>query len=146
MKFLLTERTPLFHRWSLQSIEPFAEIKYTLESKSVRIQFEEKRLFFLEMRGPLQQKLHVKSEYGVVLARIDLPKSAGMGIVTLDDTSFHYDIYNAAIKLFNLQNNLLTECTIEPYENIPNFELAALTFAYTWIYQHDYSKKLSSLA
>jgi len=145
MRWVLTESSAIFHRWTLLSAEPLAELKYTLESKSVRIHFEHKRLFFLEPQKPFQQKLIIKSEYGMAIASIDLPKSAGMGSINIDGNLLYFDIYNSAIHLFGKDRPPLTQCQIEPFDDISSNELTALAFSYAWIYQQDKTKKTVSL-
>jgi len=141
MKWVLQAASSAVHYWSLEAAASPLSLRYNLESKAVRLQHEEKRLFFLEWKGWFHQKIVVKSEYGAGVAIMVLPKIRDMGVISLDRETFYFDGSNSALKLFDSHKQLLAQSDIDPYEYLSAPELAALVFSLTWIIPSVHGRK-----
>lgn len=91
MRWALTQTTKQFHCWKLEGLDFSAEVKYNKEVHSFRIMADDKRLFFIERTGLLQQKFLLKTEYSVVLGETH-SRSWESGAAIYKGRKFHYTL------------------------------------------------------
>jgi len=70
MRWALTQSTNQLRSWQLKENEFIAALKYNKKAHSFRIAASDKRLFFIEKTGFLQNKFLVRTEYSVITGEI----------------------------------------------------------------------------
>lgn len=99
MIWALTETTNQFNSWKLEMNIFSAELKYNKKAQSFRItDGDDKRLFFIEKTGLLQNKFLIRTEYSVITGEVHPNGDGHSGVVVLENKKYHY--------LF--KNNVLT--------------------------------------
>lgn len=99
MIWALTETTNQFNSWKLEMDIFSAELKYNKKAQSFRItDGGDKRLFFIEKTGLLQNKFLIRTEYSVITGEVHPNGDGHSGVVVLENKKYHY--------LF--KNNVLT--------------------------------------
>lgn len=99
MKWALTGVTSQFHSWALELNKFAAELKYNKKAQSFRITADDdKRLFFIEKTGLLQNKFLIRTEYSVITGEVRPNGDWHSGVVILENKKCNY----------MLKNNVLT--------------------------------------
>ncbi|ANE52696.1 hypothetical protein [Flavisolibacter tropicus] len=122
------------HLWTLEGPEQIAELTFSPESKAFRLHYTHHRLFFLEDVGVLQQKIALKSEYGITLGEFQPQRHGQSGAVTVNDLKYHYKEDHANIQLFDKQKQRVVSIGVDFISELGIFEVASLLFSLAWIF------------
>ncbi|HYH13595.1 MAG TPA: hypothetical protein VD794_00150 [Flavisolibacter sp.] len=123
-----------FYSWTLEGTEQIASLTFTPGSKSFRLLYTSQRWFFLEYSGVLQQKIVVKSEYGITVGEIQPQRYGQNGTITVNGLKYYYTESYAAIDVLDKNKNLIVNLELKNMHKLDSFELCALLFAYAWVF------------
>ena len=112
-----------------------ANVKYNRENNSIRIFSSERRLFFLNNAGLLQNKILLTTEYGVTIGEIYPVKNNQKGVLHLGDHKFHYSIEKNLLGISDKRRQPVLNFNLEG-ELPDNYELAGILFTVTWLMVH----------
>jgi hypothetical protein len=126
MRWNLTQSTSQFNRWKLEQTET-AEIKYNKESHSFRIIASDKRLFFLDKTGFLQNRFLIRTEYNVIAGEI-LPRKPHSGLVIFENKKYNYLIKEDSIVVYSKKGDFSLTIRINGTAVSGQTELYALLF------------------
>jgi hypothetical protein len=133
MRWIEQERTNGFHFWTLEENRSIATLKFNPESKTFRLQYINHHLFFLEYTGVLQQRVALKSEYGVVLGKVQLQKHWQTGTIIVNDLKYYYSADHLYIHLYDKNKQLITNLAVDQINELSILELMSLVLAFVWI-------------
>lgn len=108
-----------------------ATIKYTAQSQSVRLQSNERRVFFLEEVGLLQSKILLKTEYGVQIGENYYTKQQHKGVLYLSKEKFSYSIEADAINIRHKRQQMIFQLDNAIALNAQ--DVSALLFSLSWL-------------
>jgi hypothetical protein len=108
-----------------------ATIKYTAQSQSVRLQSNERRVFFLEEVGVLQSKILLKTEYGVQIGENYYTKQQHKGVLYLSKQKFSYSIDADAINMYHKRQQLIFQ--LDKANALDAQDVSALLFSLAWM-------------
>jgi hypothetical protein len=126
MRWNLTQSTGQFNRWKLEQNES-TEIKYNKESHSFRITANDKRLFFLDKTGFLQQRVLIRTEYNIITGEI-LPKKLHSGLVIFENKKYNYLIKQDSIAVHSKKGDFSLTIAIDGTAVSDQAEIYALLF------------------
>lgn len=127
MKWVLNSTCNQSHHWSLQEHDRKAELRYNSEAHSIRLNTGDRRLFFMERTGLLQQRILLRTEYSVVVGESHF-RNRQSGTLILDGEKFSFTTENGRVQLFNRSHQLVAETTIDAPELLDPYEFSALLF------------------
>lgn len=110
-----------------------ATIKYSAQSQFVRLHSNERRVFFLEDVGLLQNKTLLKTEYGVQIGENFYTKQQHKGMLYLSKQKFHYTLDNDGVKIYNKRQQLIASFKLENATALNTAEVSALLFSLAWM-------------
>jgi len=142
MKWALTHSTDQLRYWKMHQDEFTVELKYNDQAKSFRLTADDKRLFFIEKTGFLQNKYLLKTEYSVVTGEINPVKNWHSGIVITDDKKFNYSLKENLLSLSSRKENLSLSLEVDNAESIHQVELFALVFSTLKVAMKSYAVKI----
>jgi hypothetical protein len=134
MQWIEHERSNSFHFWTLEGPDQIAELKYSPDTKTFRLHYTNHRLFFLEYAGILQQKIALKSEYGITLGEVQPQRHGQSGTLMVNDLKYYYTEDHKSIHLFDKNKQLVVSIDVDHISDLNIFELASLLFAEAWIF------------
>jgi hypothetical protein len=126
MRWNLTQSTGQFNRWKLEQNES-AEIKYNKESHSFRITANDKRLFFLDKTGFLQNRFLIRTEYNIIAGEI-LPKKSQSGLVIFENKKYNYLIQEDLVAVYSKKGDFSLTIAIDGTAVSDQTEIYALLF------------------
>jgi hypothetical protein len=113
--------------------EEIANFKYNRNSSSIRLHYSQKRLFFLSQEGLLQNKILLKTEYGVAIGENYYIKNHRKGILHLSDKKFHYTVEQNGVQLCDKKKQPLAGIAFEGAGTIDSHEMSAVVFSMAWL-------------
>jgi hypothetical protein len=116
-----------------QESNEIATIKYNARSQSVRLHSNERRVFFLEQVGLLQNKILLKTEYGVQIGENYHIKHQHKGIFHLSKDKFSYWIEQNAIRIADKRRQIMASFSFENAKALDSYELSTLLFSLAWM-------------
>lgn len=131
MKWILKNGEGYIHHWQIETEEPVASVKYSEKSHSVRIDAQVRRLFFFEDTGVFIRKRLIKTEYGVVIGEC-YSKDKNTGYIFIDKKRIFYSLKNNRLVLYR-GNTKLAKATIDTFQQIDDYEISAIGFAFLWM-------------
>jgi len=141
MKWALKQSTNQLHYWKMEQHEFNAELKYNQLAQSFRLTAGDKRLFFIEKAGFLQNKFLLRTEYSVVAAEIYPVKNWHAGIVSIDHKKTNYSLKDNLLVLSSKKDNLSLAIELEDVERLNQSELCALLFSTVRVLTASYAEK-----
>jgi len=128
MKWALTRYANQLHYWTLEHDESIAQLKYNKPAQSFRLTASDKRLFFIEKTGFLQNKFLVKTEYSMVTGEILPVRNWHSGIAIFENKKYHYFLKEDLLVLSLKKENFSHAIAIDNAEALDQPELCALLF------------------
>jgi hypothetical protein len=139
MRWVLSNTLNQSHYWILNGSDPKVELRYNSEAHSIRLNIPDKRLFFLERGGFLQNRILLKTEYNVVAGEHYCSRNWRTGILIQDKQKLSFSVDSDRLLLWTRQKELFVESTIEGLKGLDLFEFSGLLFALGKIYRRPYS-------
>ena len=134
MQWIEHTETSNLHTWTLEGKQQIASLSFTPGSKSFRLLYASQRLFFLEDNGILQQKIALKSEYGVSLGEIHPQHYGQDGTILLNQTKYYFTKSDTGYAIFDKTKNLIANLGVACVHALNIFERSSLLFAFAWIF------------
>ena len=128
MRWTLLQSANPFHCWKLEQDGFIAELKYNKESHSFRVEATDKRLFFIEKTGLLQNKFLIRNEYNVIAAEISSAKDLHSGAVILDNKKYNYFLKDNLLVLSSKKEKAPFSTEIKDRNALDRQQLCALLF------------------
>ena len=116
-----------------QDSNEIATIKYNAHSHSVRLHSNERRVFFLEQVGLLQNKILLKTEYGFEIGENYHIKHQHKGVFHLSKDKFSYSVEQNAIHISDKRKQLMGSFSFANATALDSYELATLLFSLAWM-------------
>lgn len=129
MRWSLTHSTNQLHFWKMEEDECNAEIKYNEQVKSFRLTAGDKRLFFIERAGFLQNKYILRTEYSIVAGEVYPEKNWRSGIAIMEDKKSQYLLKDNLLALSSKKENFSLTIEVNDSNNLNPSELFALLFS-----------------
>ena len=114
-------------------VKTIADFRYNEHSNSFRLNASTKRLLFIEPSGLLQNKLLLKTEYGIEIGEWMRMRNYKSGIVHLNSNRFTYNIGLEGIEMNNGEANVFLQCQPADIAELTKQELAAILFCLAWV-------------
>lgn len=140
MKWVLSQQSPSHHKWLLQNAQEQFQLTYHLHHHSIRISGKSNRLFFLEITGVFQKRIHLQSEYGVVVGESNWPSSKD-GSLIMNGQKMFFQWNEASLSLLDKNKMPLISIAIDHSEEMEKLESFALLFSSVWLLYADANKK-----
>lgn len=112
--------------------QEIATIKYNQQSHSVRLHLTERRVFFLEQVGILQNKILLKTEYGVQIGENYYMKHQHKGVLHLTEKKFTYTIQANVANLYGKHRQPIGNFTFDKSIELDSYETSAVMFSLAW--------------
>lgn len=141
MKWILTEATSQFHSWKLELNDFTAELKYNKKANSFRINAGDKRLFFIERTGLLQNKFLVRTEYSVIIGEFHPIRNWHSGVVILENKKRNYLIKDDSVILSSKKKDFAISIAMNDVDKLDQQELCALLFGALRVIEKSYKMK-----
>lgn len=122
--------------------EDIANIKYNQQSHSIRINAVQRRLFFMSAAGLLQNKIMLETEYGVGIGENYHLRNQHKGILYLADRKYNYTISKNGVSVRDRNKNVIANCSFENADKADSFEISAVLFSITWLYNPTYKDEI----
>jgi hypothetical protein len=129
MRWLLTDPFNQHRFWKLEDEQFIAELKYNVQAQSFRLASGDKRLFFIEKAGFLQNKYFLKTEYSIVTAEVSPAKDWHSGFIVIASKKFNYFLKNDLLTLSSKKEIFSMSIEISNANDINQSELFALLFS-----------------
>jgi hypothetical protein len=129
MRWLLTDPFNQHRFWKLEDEQFIAELKYNVQAQSFRLASGDKRLFFIEKAGFLQNKYFLKTEYSIVTGEVSPAKDWRSGLIVIESKKFNYFLKNDLLTMSSKKESLSMSIEINNAINITQSELFALLFS-----------------
>ena len=143
MKWLLEDPFNQHRFWKLEYEQFIAELKYNGQAQSFRLTSGDKRLFFIEKAGFLQNKYFLKTEYSIVTGEVFPAKDWHSGFIVIESKKFNYFLKNDLLTLSSKKENFLMSIEINNTNDINQSELFALLFSSLKVVTNSYKVKHS---
>lgn len=131
MNFSLIRKDSTFRLFN--DDKEIADFKYNRSSNSIRIHYTQKRLFFLSQEGFLQNKVLLKTEYGVHIGENAYIKNQRKGTMHLSEKKFQYTIGQDGVQLFDRKKELLANVSFDGAANADSHEVSVIMFSLAWL-------------
>lgn len=141
MKWTLTHSIGELHFWKLEQDAFGAELKFNAQAKSFRLAAGDKRLFFIEKAGFLQNKFILRTEYSIVAGEVYPVKNWHSGIASIENKKFDYFLKDDLLVLSSKKENLYFSIEVNNSDNLNPSELFALLFSSLWVLTKSYAVK-----
>ena len=141
MRWALTHSANQLHYWKLEQDELTAELKYNKQAQSFRITASDKRLFFIEKTGFLQNKFLLRTEYSVIAGEIFPVRNWHSGIAILDKRKYNYFLKDALLVLASKKENFSLAIEIDSASILNQTEFCALLFGTLRIVAKSYKNR-----
>jgi hypothetical protein len=128
MRWSLAQPTNQFHYWKLEQDDSSSDLKYNTNALSFRLTAGDKRLFFIEKTGFLQNKFLIRTEYSVVTGEILPTKNWCSGIVAFENKKYNFSLQENSIILSSKKEGVLPRIEITETESLTQPEFYALLF------------------
>ena len=145
MRWTLTSATDQFHCWSLNLKNFTAELKYNKKANSFRINALDKRLFFIEKTGFLQNKFLVRNEYSLIVGEFHPLRNWHSGVIMLENKKRNYLLKNDSIMLFSKTEEFSISIAMNDVDKSDQNELFALLFGASRIIEKSYKIRTESV-
>lgn len=122
------------HLWTLEGPEQIAELTFSPDSKAFRLHYTHQRLFFLEDVGVLQQKIALKSEYGITVGELQPQRNSQNGSIIVNNLKYYYKEDHSSIQLFDKNKQRVVSIGVNFISELGIFEVASLLFSLAWIF------------
>ena len=129
MKWLLTNSFNQHRFWKLEDEQFIAELKFNDQAQSFRLTAEDKRLFFIEKAGFLQNKYFLKTEYSIITGEVSPARDWHSGIIVIESKKFNYFLKNDLLTLSSKKESFSMSIEINHVNDINQSELFALLFS-----------------
>lgn len=130
MRWDLTNTLNDSNHWVLNEDKAKAGLRYNKEAHSIRLNTDDRRLFFLEKTGVLQSNMLLRTEYSVVVGESYFGKNRLSGIMVVNENKYSFEVKDDRLKLFNKQKKeVVSDIHIKYIQNLEQFEFAGLLFA-----------------
>jgi hypothetical protein len=140
MNWNLTNNVDDFHQWTLTGHEENVDFRYHKQARSIRLNTDEKRLFFLERKGILQSKILLKTEYSVVIGESYFGKNRLSGLLTYEGRRHTFKFGPEGLSIFDSNKENVFNFEINHGSHPHLFEFSALLFASVIVTQKYLSK------
>ena len=144
MRWTLTRTLQHSHYWLLEGTEMPAELRYNSEAHSIRLNSRDRRLYFLEKTGFLQNRFFLRTEYSVIVGESYHGK--GNASIVLNDEKLFYRAGGNDLVLFKRGGEPVASCSIDGLQQMDPYELQALLSALFRNYQAAATEKNVSIA
>lgn len=108
-------------------------IKYNPHSQSIRLNSTERRVFFLELVGFLQNKILLKSEYGVEIGE-NFHIKQHKGILHLAKDKFSYRVEKDALSIYDKRKKTMINVVLDNANALASQTVSALVFSLAWLW------------
>lgn len=130
MKWDVTKTANGSRHWKIVDEHPTAFLKYNNEAHSIRLNADDKRLFFLEKSGMLHTRILLKTEYSVLAGAIHFVKDKSSGDIEVHENKYFFHVTdNRLILLERQKKKILAGIDIQELQQLETYELSALIFA-----------------
>lgn len=129
MRWDLTSTLNDSNHWTLSEDERKAGLRYNKEARSLRLNTDDRRLFFLEKTGVVQSRILLRTEYSVIIGESYFGKNRLSGILNVNENKYSFNITGDRLKLLNRKKELVSEIHIPHIQKLELFEFTALLFA-----------------
>jgi len=102
----------------------------------MRIYSAERRLFFLNSVGLLQNKILLNTEYGVTIGEVYPIKNHRKGVLHIGEHKFNYIIEQNMLHLQDKRRKPLISFSFTDTETTSSHEAATIVFTLAWLYVH----------
>lgn len=128
MRWVLTKSTNQFHYWKLDQDDSSSDLKYNTQAQSFRLTAGDKRLFFIEKTGFLQNKFLIRTEYSVVTGEILPMKNWRSGIIVFENKKYNFSLLENSIVFSSKKESFAPNIEIASTQSLQQVELYALLF------------------
>jgi hypothetical protein len=118
-----------FHQWTLNGYEGNVDFRYNREAQSMRLNADDKRLFFLEKKGMLQSKILLKTEYSVIVGESYFGRSRRTGLLTFDGKKYSFGFGPEGLSISDSHKENIFNFDITGSTHADLYEFAAILFA-----------------
>ena len=115
------------------SAEEIASVKYNRQNNSIRIFSSERRVFFLDDVGLLQNKILLNTEYGVTIGEVYPTRNHHKGVVHVGDNKYSYTIENNMLEIYDKRRRPVINYNLSDANTLDNYEVAGILFAVVWL-------------
>jgi len=129
MRWAITHTTTQLHYWKLEEDQFSAELKYNKQAQSFRLTAGDKRLFFIEKTGFLQNKFLLRTEYSVITGEVYPVKNWHSGLATFENRKYHYFLKGNLLELSSKKENFSMTIEVNNADILNDSELCALLFS-----------------
>jgi hypothetical protein len=129
MRWALIHTNNQLHYWKLDQDNFTVELKYNPQAHSFRLTAGEKRLFFIEKAGFLQNKYLLRTEYSVITGEVYPVKNWHSGIVSIDNKKINYFLKENLLVLSSKKEKISLTIELDDAEKLNQSELCALLFS-----------------
>src|SRR5687767_6178565 len=130
MKWSMIEKVNTSDFWILEDGDTIiAELRFNIPAKSIRMNQNEKRLYFLEQTGFLRPRIQLKNEYNQVNGEIQFNKNANNGLMIISAKKYLFNFTGDAITI-SAPDLPASTISISSYHTPDAFEASALLFGY----------------
>jgi hypothetical protein len=130
MKWVLSHASDDIRHWQLQQENRSRSLIINLQRRSLRLDGNSKRLFFLEVQGVLQKKVLLRTEYGITIGETALTDKLP-GPLLLNGHKFFYRLENDQWMLLDNERGLVDVCEF-PVSPPSRLEVYGLAFGFAW--------------
>jgi hypothetical protein len=123
------------HAWALKNGTTVAELKFSMESKTMRLYASDIRQFFLENTGKFHQRVIMTSGYGILLGELQSFRQSQNGVLYLNQYKYYYREDQQGITLMDQGKRSIAACGIATVSDLNLFEFASLIFGFVWVWQ-----------
>jgi hypothetical protein len=129
MNWNLTNILDDFHQWTLTGYNANVDFRYHSEAQSMRLNTDDKRLFFLEKKGILQSKILLKTEYSVVVGESYFGRNRRTGLLTFGAARYSFAFSSEGLSISDSHKENIFNFDITTSTRPDLFEFSALLFA-----------------
>lgn len=137
MKWTLCHASNGIHHWQLQKDDGLASLSFNRQWLSLRLAGISKRLLFLRIKGFLQKKVFLHTEYGFATGDTAFVEKPSAGQLTLCGQPLVYQTNGDELSFFDEGKNKIAGCTLPQRENLENLEFYSLLFGFAWFLTAD---------
>ena len=116
------------------STEEIASVKYNRQNNSIRIFSSERRLFFLNDVGVLQNKILLNTEYGVTIGENYPTKNHHKGVIHVGDKKYTYSLENNMLEIYDRSRKPILNFNFSEADTLDNYEASGILFAVVWLH------------
>jgi|GEM_PF-1836818 len=127
MEWLLTHTSNDTLIWMLKNGSHNAELKINLSKSTFRLNHYEKRLFFIERGGLFRNRIHINTEYGILMGQLLHVTNRKSGSILVNGLKYYYLIDLHEIDILDRRKQLICKCAMQKETTLT--ELSAILFS-----------------